>query len=385
MQKFYLSWKSIFAFGAIFIIAATFLYVNNLVQKIELEEKQKMMTWVEAYKELQQAPADANLNLNTQIITGNTSIPMIEVDENGKIRGFSNLDSLRVSKDTQYLQQLLVNFKKEHLPLEYDYIGLDKKKRANIYYYGDSAVLKEIRYYPFIQLCIISLFIIVILIALSTTNKSIQNQLWVGLAKETAHQLGTPLFSMEGWLEILKENKENNQVVSEMHKDLDRLKLITDRFSKIGSIPSLEEKDLVIQITTMVQYIKKRAAQKTCFTINTNGEEEIPAMISGSLFDWVIENLLKNALDSMDGKGMITIDMKNLPASIIIEITDTGKGISKSNARKIFKPGFSTKKRGWGLGLSLSKRIIESYHKGKLTLKSTELGKGSTFRIFLRK
>jgi signal transduction histidine kinase len=205
------------------------------------------------------------------------------------------------------------------------------------------------------------------------------------MAKETAHQLGTPLSSLQGWVELLKENEANKKIATEMMKDVDRLKLVSDRFGKIGSKPQLEEMNIVSQVEIMVAYIRRRATDRVIFTINTHNETLIPAMINGPLFDWVIENLLKNALDSMEGKGTIHISIINESAQIIIDITDTGKGIAKNNFNRIFKPGFTTKKRGWGLGLSLAKRIVEQYHKGELFVKHSETGKGTTFRIVLRK
>nr|MBA2561755.1 HAMP domain-containing histidine kinase [Chitinophagaceae bacterium] len=214
---------------------------------------------------------------------------------------------------------------------------------------------------------------------------STQNQVWAGMAKETAHQLGTPISSLQGWVEMLKENENNALIIAEMEKDIDRLNLISDRFGKIGSAPKLEEKNVVEQIKNMVAYIKRRATDKVSFAIDTAGTEAIAAKISGPLFDWVIENLLKNALDALEGKGSISIKIKKEKNNIVIDISDTGKGISKNNMNKVFKPGFTTKKRGWGLGLSLSKRIIEQYHKGELFVKSSELGRGTTFRIILNK
>ena len=240
------------------------------------------------------------------------------------------------------------------------------------------------RYYPIVQLLIVALFIIVTLYAISIRNKSLQNQLWAGMAKETAHQLGTPLTSLKGWVEMLRENEGSEKIAVELAKDVDRLQLVSDRFSKIGSTPSMEEKDLVLQINNMVDYIRRRASEKVQFIINTNNNATIPVKISASLFDWVIENLLKNALDAMGGTGKITIDIERTSTEIIIDVTDTGKGISPSNINNLFKPGFTTKKRGWGLGLTLSKRVIEQYHKGSLFVKHSELGKGTTFRIVLR-
>jgi hypothetical protein len=382
MFKQYIGWKFVLVSMAVVIIVATIWFVSSLSQRIQEEETKKVATWVEANRELLQAPADANLNLAVEIVTTNTTIPLILTNETGQIIDSRNLDSLKIASDTDYLQEELNSFKKKHPPfiMEID----AKQKIYNHIYYGDSLILKQVRYYPYIQLLVVMLFIGVVLFALSTTNRATQNLVWVGLAKETAHQLGTPLSSMEAWLEILKENPDNAAMVTELGKDVDRLKLITDRFSKIGSVPKLEEKNIVAQIEHMTAYIRKRAPQKVQFSVHTQ-ETDIPAMISPPLFDWVVENLLKNALDAMEGKGAIDIHIDNHPADIIIDIADTGKGIPKAYYEKVFKPGFSTKKRGWGLGLSLAKRIIEDYHKGRLYVKASELTKGTTFRIVLRK
>jgi signal transduction histidine kinase len=384
MIKQFTGWKGVLAILAILIIAATLLYVSDLSHKMQHEERMKMQTWVEAGREILTAPQDANLNLATEIIANNTTIPIIQVDKDGHIISTNNLDSEKVAHNPGYPEKMLNLFKTQHPPITQQYNPKDSTDR-NFIYYGDSKILQQIRYYPYIQLGVVALFIIVTLIALGTTNRSTQNQLWVGLAKETAHQLGTPLSSMEAWLELLKERKENEAIVGEKGRDLDRLKLISERFSKIGSTPELEEHELISQIHNVVAYMKRRAPQKIRFIVKTHGEEDIPAMISPLLFDWVIENLLKNALDAMGGKGSISIDIVTHTTHTWIDITDTGKGITNLNMDKVFKPGFSTKKRGWGLGLSLSKRIIEGYHKGRIFVKSSEVNKGTTFRIMLRK
>jgi signal transduction histidine kinase len=232
---------------------------------------------------------------------------------------------------------------------------------------------------------VVALFIIVTLVAIQTKNKSTQNQVWAGMAKETAHQLGTPISSLEGWVEMLRESPGNEKISIEMSKDVERLKLVSDRFGKIGSIPQLEPHDIIFQVEKMVNYIKRRSTDKVNFVIHDFGQQDVTAMINVPLFDWVIENLLKNALDAMDGHGSITVSIKAETTQVIIDVTDSGKGISKKNIPMVFKPGFTTKKRGWGLGLSLSKRIIEQYHKGELFVKSSEINKGTTFRIVLKK
>lgn len=382
MFKQYIGWKFVLASMAVLIIGTTIWFVSNLSRNIQEEERKKVATWVEANRELLRASSEANLNLAVDIVTNNTSIPLILTDETGKILDSRNLDSTRIAQDSRYLASELQAFKKQHPPfiMEVD----SRQKLYNYIYYGDSLILRQIRYYPYIQLIVVTLFIGIVLFALSSTNRATQNQVWVGLAKETAHQLGTPLSSMEAWLEILRDNEANATIVTELSKDVDRLKLITDRFSKIGSVPKLEEKDIVEQIQNMTNYIRKRSPQKVILTVHS-AEEELPAMISPPLFDWVVENLLKNALDAMEGKGKIDITIENHPTFVTIDVADTGKGIPKLNFEKVFKPGFSTKKRGWGLGLSLAKRIIEEYHRGRLYVKASEINKGTTFRILLRK
>ncbi|SHM90579.1 Histidine kinase-, DNA gyrase B-, and HSP90-like ATPase [Chitinophaga jiangningensis] len=382
MFKQFIGWKFILVTIAVAIIAATIWFVSNLSAKIQDEERKKVATWVEAYRELLKSGSDANLNLATEIVTTNTTIPLIQTDAAGNIVDSRNLDTTKISQNPTLLQEQLLSFKRQHPPF---IIEIDAKNKVyNYVYYGDSLILKQIKYYPYIQLLVVALFIGAVLFGLSSTNRATQNLVWVGLAKETAHQLGTPLSSIEAWLEILRENEANVPFVNELTKDVDRLKLITDRFSKIGSVPKLEQKDIIRQIEDMAAYIRRRAPQKVQIGVHT-AETELPVMISAPLFDWVIENLLKNALDSMEGKGNIDITIENHPAVVTVDIADTGKGISKMNLDKIFRPGFSTKKRGWGLGLSLAKRIIEDYHKGRLSVKNSELNKGTTFRIILRK
>lgn len=377
-------WRTVLAIIAIAIVTGTIFYSNYLAKKIARDEREKVDVWVQSLQTRAVVSEKAAIDLTNTIASHNTDIPIIETDERGNPSGQGlNLDSNEIKKDTAYLRKLVQEFKTLHEP-----ISLEISKEPlmiNKYYYGDSKLLKEVRYYPLVQLFIVALFIIIMLITISTRNRSTQNQVWAGMAKETAHQLGTPLSSLQGWVELLKENKENDKIVSEMSKDVDRLKLVSDRFGKIGSTPQLEEKNIVEQVNEMVNYIKRRSPERVNFSINTHGEKEIIALINGPLFDWVIENLLKNALDAMEGKGSISISIKNEAAQVITDITDTGKGISKQNIARVFKPGFTTKKRGWGLGLSLAKRIMEQYHKGELFVKNSEPGRGTTFRIVLRK
>lgn len=378
-----LNWRSVLAVIAIAIVTGTVFYSNHLAKRIATEEKIKVEQWVEASKDIAN-PNTVEINLASRVLTENSKdIPMIMVNENDSIMDHRNLDSINILKNKSYLAEKLKEFKKLNRPIVWEnpYDSLQK----NRVYYGESLLLKQVRYYPLVQLFIVALFIIITLIAISTRNKSTQNQVWAGMAKETAHQLGTPLTSLQGWVEMLKETPGMEKIVPEMSKDVERLKLVSDRFGKIGSTPQLELKDIVVQVTDMISYIKRRSPEKVSFSLNTHDETEIKAMINGPLFDWVIENLLKNGLDAMEGKGNLHIDIKNETAQVVIDVSDTGKGISKQNISNVFKPGFTTKKRGWGLGLTLCKRIIEQYHKGELFVKNSEPGKGTTFRIVLKK
>lgn len=380
----FFNWRSALALIAITIVTGTIFYSNYLAKKIAADERKKVSVWAESLKTRASTLEGSALSLTTKIANENKDIPIIETDEKDNPSGATlNLDTNRIKKESNYIQIKLAEFKKENPAIEVE-ISKDPLF-VNKYYYGDSDLLKEVRYYPIIQLVIVALFVIIALVTVSVRNKSTQNQVWAGMAKETAHQLGTPISSLQGWVEILKNNPINEKIGIEIEKDVDRLKLVSDRFGKIGSIPQLEEKNIVQQVESMVDYIKRRSTDKVSFSINSQNDYDISAMINAPLFDWVIENLLKNALDAMDGKGSIVVDIKNEITQTIIEVTDSGKGIFKSNINKVFKPGYTTKKRGWGLGLSLSKRIIEHYHKGELFVKNSEVGKGTTFRIILKK
>ena len=369
------------ALVAVAIVTGTIFYSNYLAKKIAVEERQKVNVWIQSLKTRAETTEASALDLTNIITTENKDIPIMETDENDKPSGSGlNLDTLLIKKDSNYLHRKLAEFKKQHEPIT---VEISKDPLIiNKYYYGDSDLLKQVRYYPIVQLLVVALFIVITLYAISTRNKSTQNQVWAGMAKETAHQLGTPISSLQGWIEMLKEQEKFTSISREMEKDVNRLKLISDRFGKIGSAPRLEEYNITDQVEKMVAYIKRRATEKVNFVVEAPPEPVI-TKISSPLFDWVIENLLKNALDAMEGKGWIIIKIKESPGHVIVDITDNGKGISKQNMANVFKPGFTTKKRGWGLGLSLSKRIIEKYHKGQLYVKSSEPARGTTFRIVL--
>ncbi len=384
MIQQWINWRSFLALIAILIVSGTIFYSNYLSKKIAKEEKQKVELWVAAQRTILNSTAETDLTLASSISTQNDDIPIIETNEKDSItNNYLNIDSSEIASNKNYLQVKLEEFKRLHPPIEL--VISTRPYLANRYYYGESNLQKEVRYYPIIQLFIVGLFIFITATAQKSSYQNTQNQVWAGLAKETAHQLGTPVTSLEGWVEVLRDINGTQKIVPEIEKDVDRLKLISDRFGKIGSIPKLEEKNIVELVSNMISYIKKRASGKVQFTLDTRGETNIPAMISPPLFDWVIENLLKNALDAMEGKGSISVAVQDETTRILIDVTDTGKGISKSNIPKVFKPGFTTKKRGWGLGLTLTRRIVEQYHKGQIFVKQSEPGKGTTFRIVLNK
>lgn len=375
----YINWKSYLIVIALAIVTATLFYTNRLARNLGIEEKRRVEQVVAGIKTISNAKPDQDVSFAGSIVDQNTNIPMIIVDEQGKIIDSKNIDTHDKKDAQKLLREKLEEFKSDHPPIELDY-----QLGKNYIYYGESYLLTRLRYFPYVQLTIIMLFLLVVLIALSTAHRSMQNQVWVGLSKETAHQLGTPLTSIEAWMELLKEHNVNDEAVIEMQKDLDRLKLVADRFSKVGSAPQLVEENLVDRLQTMVDYMQKRAPQKVTISLQAN-KREIPVNISGPLFDWVIENLIRNALDAMAGKGTIEVRVQDQPQTVYVDVCDTGKGIPKHQVKKIFNPGYTTKKRGWGLGLSLSKRIIEKYHHGSLFVKHSEVDKGTTFRIILRR
>lgn len=381
MYQRYFNLRNTLGVIALAFVIASIFYSNYLAKKIAAEEKIKVEQYVEAVRDLNNIN-NTDTRLASKIILENgKDIPLIVTNEEDSIIT-DNYDSSK-SGSKSFLRNRLEELKKVHAPLKWT--NPLNPSQQNFTYYGESDLLIQIRYFPIVQLIVAILFVVIILIAVSTKNKSTQNQVWAGMAKETAHQLGTPISSLQGWLEILKETEGAENIAAEMGKDVERLKLVSDRFGKIGSTPVLEETNLVMQVKSMVEYIKRRATDRVSFTVNTHNENDVTAMINPPLFDWVIENLLKNALDAMDGKGRIDIDIHDDTTQVTVDVKDSGKGISKNNIPYVFKPGFTTKKRGWGLGLSLSKRIIDRYHKGELFVKHTEIGKGTTFRIVLRK
>ena len=376
------NWRFLLALIAIGIVTSTIFYSKYVSRKIAREERDRVTAFGKSLEIKAKYDSADILDFTNQIAVENEDIPIIETDEKNNPTGvYVNLDSTRVAKDTAYLRKMVLRFGgiNEPVPVE---LTNDTLK----YFYGPSRLQTEVRYYPIVQLVIVGLFIIITILALRSSYRSVQNQVWAGMAKETAHQLGTPVSSLRGWVEMLKQDSNSNdKLISELEKDVGRLELVSDRFGKIGSKPQLETREIIGQVTTMVDYMKKRAPGKVNFAVTHGSEKEVYASISPPLFDWVIENLLKNSLDAMEGTGTIKINIENLDGKVHIDLADTGKGIPLTMQRKVFKPGYTTKKRGWGLGLSLSKRIIEQFHKGQIFVKSSEPGKGTTFRIVLKK
>lgn len=315
-----------------------------------------------------------------EIVVNSASVPVVLTDSTGvKVMNYGNIDA-EIINDSLQLTELIAGMAKQNPPIELR-IG---NKISQYVYYRDSDLLIQLKYYPFFQLGIIALFLLLAYYIFSTSKRSEQNLVWVGMSKETAHQLGTPISSLLAWIEILKSKTEDKKTLEEMHKDLSRLELITERFSKIGSAPILEKTDLVECVNNSVNYLKKRLSSNISFKIE-KPSDNIPIRLNAPLFEWVMENIIKNGADSMSGKGKMNIALIDEEKRVLIDISDTGKGIRKSQWKSVFDPGFTTKKRGWGLGLSLVKRIIENYHKGKVFVRNSELDKGTTFRIILYK
>lgn len=373
-------WKLLLLVAALLIGAASLWYTNKLVNKLSEEEYKRIQLWAEATRRLADVTEmNTDINFLSSVISNNNSIPVIWADEEFKVISYRNLDSLK-ALDSTYLNRQALIMRTEHDPIEIR-IGQNLKQYI---LYRDSDLLIRLRYYPYFQLGVIALFLFVSYLAFSSSRNAEQNQVWVGMAKETAHQLGTPLSSLLAWLEFLKIKGTSSEYTNEIEKDIQRLQTITDRFSKIGSAPSLKKENVRTVMQHSIDYIRTRSSDKVTFSLEAPAYD-IQAPMNVPLFEWVVENILKNALDAMEGNGRILVMITDQQQFVYIDISDTGKGVPKSSYKTIFKPGFTTKNRGWGLGLSLSKRIIEEYHDGQIFVKSSELGKGTTFRIVLKK
>ena len=373
--------KIILVVTAIIIAVASLVISHILIKDLSNEEHNKMVTWAQALNTLNNATENTDLTLVLNVIKSNNTIPVIVMSSKGEICDYRNID-INENNANDSIKALKKYAQSYYHSGKYIKIDLDGTTDYQLVCYDESIMLKRLATYPYVQLGIVLIFVVIAIFALLSSKKAEQNKVWVGLAKETAHQLGTPISSLLAWTEILKESYPEDEMIREMEKDVKRLEIIAERFSKIGSIPEPKETSLNEVITHVVEYMDRRTSSKVKITSNC-GNTNIIVRINISLFEWVIENLCKNAVDAMEGKGNIDIYTYKEKEKTIIEVKDNGKGIKRSDIKNVFTPGFTTKKRGWGLGLSLAKRIIEEYHKGKIYVKDSEIGKGTTFRIEL--
>lgn len=377
--------KIVFVLTAILVAVSSLFVSKTLTDNLKREEHGRMEVWAEAMKSLSKADGNTDLSLVLKVLNENDYIPVILLDRRGNVtdyrnvslRGVNRADSLRDAR------QLALNWIAEGHVIRVTIDNVDNSY-INVCY-DESLILKRLTIFPFVQLAVVVIFVVLAVFALLASKRAEQNRVWAGLSKETAHQLGTPISSLMAWVEVLKEEYPDDTLIPELDKDVSRLRLISDRFSKIGSKPELAMVSLQEVLAHVVDYIDRRTSHNVVIRCQLP-DHDVMVNINAALFEWVIENLCKNAVDAMNGgPGKITIVVTDSAYKVAIEVTDTGKGISKKNLKTVFKPGFTTKKRGWGLGLSLAKRIVEQYHKGRIFVKSSVVGQGTTFRIELRK
>lgn len=359
--------KILLVIAAVIIAVTSLLVSHYLVKDLSNEERKKMEVWAEALHALNHADENTDLSLVLDVMQGNTTIPVIVLNENGEIDDYRNIaDTLHLKAYARRMQQS----------------GDTIVVGSQIVCYDESLLLKRLSQYPYWQLGIVMIFVVVAIFALLSSKKAEQNKVWVGLSKETAHQLGTPISSLMAWVEILKENHPDDELIPELDKDVKRLERIAERFSKIGSLPEPKEGSMNDVLNHVVDYMRRRTSNKVEMVCHVP-EQDVVVKMNSSLFEWVIENLCKNAVDAMEGSGKIDLSLREEGNKVVLEVKDTGKGIRKKDIKNVFTPGFTTKQRGWGLGLSLAKRIVEEYHHGRIFVKSSELGKGTTFRVEL--
>lgn len=384
--------KIILVVIAVAIAFVSLLVSHYLVKDLSIEESNKMEVWSEAMRAMSSADENMDLKLVLRVLNGNNTIPVIALDRSGTVQTYRNIPIH--GKDTvAYLKEVVSEMKRiDHkIRIDFDHGTLESQDASEKdsldyidIYYDDSLMLKRLSSYPYVQLGVVLIFVVIAIFALLSSKKAEQNKVWVGLSKETAHQLGTPISSMMAWIEILRAKYAEDDLIPEMSNDVKRLQIIADRFSKIGSMPEPQLTDLNDVIENATNYISRRTSSKVTFIKNIPSNS-LMVKLNISLFEWVVENLCKNAIDAMNGQGIITVTVQDETDKVLIDFTDTGKGISKSKFKAVFAPGYTTKKRGWGLGLSLAKRIIEEYHRGKIYVKRSEQNKGTTFRIELKK
>ena len=372
--------KRLLLLSAFIIGTAILWYTNNLVDDLRREERTKVNIWANATKQTTDIDnLNEDISFVFEVINHNKTIPVILVDDNGSILYHKNFPSKKAN-NIDYLKSQLEIMKESHEPIVFEYAD----GKHNKIYYKDSILLTRLKIFPYVILVVISLFIVTGYFAFSNSRKSEQNKVWAGMARETAHQIGTPLSSLMGWVTLLHDQGGNEEVVSEMNKDILRLQMITERFSKIGSQPELKNQDVNSIVQRSFYYMKDRSSSKINFKLEIS-DHAIFSFLNTQLFGWVIENIMRNAIDALQGKGEIKVEVKDHSKNVIIDISDNGKGIKSTQLKTVFEPGYTTKLRGWGLGLSLVKRIVEDYHKGQVYILHSELGKGSTFRISLLK
>lgn len=371
--------------AAVVIAVASLVVSHYLIGDLETEERNRMEVWAEAMRTLNNADENTDLNLVLKVLNENNTIPVVVMDNEGVVSDFRNV-RLKADNAADSLREVSGLGRRFLASGHSIRITIDKRRHEYIdVCYGESLMLQRLAWYPLVQLGVVLLFVVVAIFALLTSKRAEQNKVWVGLSKETAHQLGTPISSLMAWTEVLREEYPNDELIPELDKDVRRLQLISDRFSKIGSVPELAPTSLTTVLGHVVDYMDRRTSRSVEMTMQLPGHDVV-VPLNASLFEWVIENLCKNAVDAMGGgPGTITLRVEELPAKVAVEVSDTGKGIRKKDIGNVFRPGFTTKKRGWGLGLSLAKRIIEEYHKGRIWVKGSEVGKGTTFRIELRR
>ena len=361
------------------VIAVSSLFVSqSLVKDLSREEHSKMELFAQAYQSLSDADENTDLSLVLAVMSGNKTIPVIVVDETGDVKSFLNIE-IRKADTLAYLNSYVERMRSLGNSIKIYYDESDTE-HYNEVCFDESLLLNRLTVYPYIQLGVVVLFVLIAIFALLSFKKTEQNRVWVGLSKETAHQLGTPISSLMAWNELLKDKYKDDELIAEMEKDVNRLQMVAERFSKIGSMPEPVQADMVGVLDGVIDYVEHRSPATVKF-IRNFPNPPVNAKVNASLFGWVIENICKNAVDAMSGKGKLTIKLTEEKNYVTIDVTDTGKGIAKNSWRSVFDPGYTTKERGWGLGLSLAKRIVTEYHKGKIYVAHSEIGKGTTFRI----
>lgn len=372
--------KYVFSAVAMLIVIISTFFTNRLAENLAVEETKKIEIWAEATKQLIFADDDTDVNFLLNIIEGNTTIPVIMTDEHDNMLQHRNVKQPKHNEEA-FFKEKIAKLKEKRKPIV---VKLDEDLVQYIYY-DESFLLKQLHIFPFVQFGIIIVFFIIVILAFASTKRAEQNQVWVGLSKETAHQLGTPISSLLAWTELLKLRYQESKLINDMEKDVQRLSIIADRFSKIGSKPDLKPTNIVVSLENAVNYIKNRSSNKVKISLHTPEKFSITTPLNIPLFEWVIENLCKNAIDAMDGSGILDIYINENQKDVIIDVKDNGKGMERKLHKAIFTPGFTTKARGWGLGLSLARRIVEEYHKGKIFVKQSEINVGTTFRIIIPK